>query len=90
MADIAIRPGEDNIVHEEASNPQVHVRPGGIGGRVLIRISVGLAAGPHSGLGSIGSGLGATSATNLVFHLSPWEAARLRDELSTALGELGS
>ena len=89
MATVIIRPGEDNVVMEDATDPRAETRPGGIGGRVLVRISVRLATGQHSiGLGTGGLG-GASTATNLVFHLNPWEAVRLRDELSKVLGEMG-
>ena len=89
MATVPIQPGEDNFVVEDASDPRVQARPGGIGGRVQVRITVRLATG--QGLAGSGGGLaGAISATNLVFHLIPLEAARLREELSKALGDLGT
>ena len=86
---VPIQIGDENFVMEDASDPQAQARPGGIGGRVLIRITLALAAGQRS-IGRHIGGLGVSmQATSLVFHLNPLDAGCLRDELSKALGELG-
>ena len=77
---------EENIVQEPVGDPRVEP-PGGIGGLYLIRIVLSLApAQQTANAGGIGW---ATSDTSLEIRLSPWEAARLKDELSRVLGELG-
>lgn len=82
MTNVPIQLGENTII-QTARDPRAHAE--GSDDHAQVRITLSLE------VGSSGATLPGRygQATNLVFRLNPWEAGRLRDELSKVLNDLG-
>lgn len=83
MTEIKITLGEENIILSALTDPRAYAE--GSGDDALIRIVLTLQFGRSEATLPVRAGL----ATSLVFHLNPWAADRLKDELSTTLASLG-